>query len=73
MPLLKYKCKVCRKTFETLVPVSKMDAVRCECGGEAGRAYEGKCLFGSSGSSAGRGAGCSGKCGGCGGCSSHAH
>ncbi|MCL1795416.1 MAG: zinc ribbon domain-containing protein [Clostridia bacterium] len=73
MPLLKYKCEACQKTFDTLVSVAKMDSVRCECGGETGRVYEGKCLFGMPGSSAGRDTGCSGQCGGCGGCSSHAH
>ena len=49
---------------------------RCPaCGEKAQRAYEGKCLFGLSGSSAGRGGsgGCTGNCATCGGCSGHQH
>lgn len=72
MPLLKFKCKDCDTVFDTLVSASKMDAVRCEaCGGEVARAYQGACLFGMAGSSAGRGA-CAGNCGSCAtGCASH--
>lgn len=69
MPLLKYRCKECDTVFDTLVSTARMDSVRCErCGGEVSRAYEGACLFGMAGSSAGRGGGCSGDCGSCGGC-----
>ena len=71
MPLLKYRCKACDTLFEALVSVSQMRDVRCErCDGEAERAYEGACLFGMAGSSAGRGASCSGDCGSCGCCGS---
>ena len=72
MPLLKFRCKACGAVFDTLVSVSKMDEVRCEsCSSAVERAYEGACLFGMSGSSAGRGAACSGNCDGCSGCGSH--
>lgn len=73
MPLLKFKCKECNKVFETLISLSSVDTVRCECGGTVERAYEGRCLFGAPGQSAGRGSSCSGNCGGCSGCSGHAH
>lgn len=74
MPLLKYRCKSCDKVFDTLVSVPKMDQVVCEtCGKAVVRAYEGACLFGMSGSSAGRGSACSGDCSGCNGCGSHQH
>lgn len=73
MPLLKFRCKSCGSLFDTLVSASKIDEVRCEeCGAEVARAYEGKCLFGMSGSSAGRGSACSGDCSGCSGCGGHA-
>lgn len=73
MPLLKYRCESCDQVFEALVSPAKADDVRCEtCGSAVQRAYVGKCLFGMSGSSAGRDCGCSGDCGGCGGgCSYH--
>ncbi|MCL1965259.1 MAG: hypothetical protein FWF69_09405 [Firmicutes bacterium] len=71
MPLLQYRCRVCNALFDTLISVSQMHTVRCErCNGEAERAYEGACLFGMAGSSAGRGASCTGDCGSCGGCES---
>ncbi len=75
MPLLKYRCKACNLVFDTLVSVSRMDAVLCEkCNGPVERAYEGACLFGMQGSGAGRGGSCSGNCEGCTGCSGgHAH
>lgn len=68
MPLLKFRCKACGAVFDTLVPLSRMDDVRCEqCGETVERAYEGTCLFGMAGSSAGRGGSCAGDCGSCGG------
>lgn len=74
MPLLKYRCKACGEVFDALVSVSRMNEITCErCGGEVVRAYEGACLFGMSGSSAGRGGACSGDCGGCGGCGDKSH
>lgn len=69
MPLLKYRCKDCGAVFDALVSYSRADDVTCErCGHPVERAYEGACLFGMAGSSAGRGAACSGDCGGCSGC-----
>lgn len=69
MPLLKYRCKECGHVFDALVSVSRRNDVRCEqCEGEVERAYEGACLFGMAGSSAGRGKACDGDCGSCGGC-----
>lgn len=70
MPLLKFRCKDCGTVFDTLISTDKMHEVRCEdCQGEVVRAYEGACLFGMSGSSAGRGGSCAGNCGDCsGGC-----
>lgn len=74
MPLLKYRCKACGAVFDALVPLSRVDAVKCEqCAGEVERAYEGACLFGMSGSSAGRGGACAGDCGSCSGCGSASH
>lgn len=74
MPLLKYRCKTCGAVFDALVTLSRMDDVHCEkCGGEVSRAYEGACLFGMAGSSAGRGAGCSGDCSSCAGCGHDSH
>lgn len=74
MPLLKFRCNECGKVFDTLVSVSRMGEVRCEdCDAEVTRAYEGACLFGMAGSSAGRGGACSGNCDGCDGCGGHAH
>jgi len=74
MPLLKFRCQSCGALFDTLVSLSRRNDVCCEDCGAATvtRAYEGPCLFGMTGSSAGRGAACSGDCGGCSGCSSHA-
>jgi putative FmdB family regulatory protein len=75
MPLLKYRCAQCGAVFDALVSLSKADQVRCEaCGGPVQRAYQGACLFGMTGSSAGRGAGCSGHCESCAGCGgAHQH
>ncbi len=74
MPLLKFRCAACDAVFDALIPASQIESVRCErCGGEVRRAYEGACLFGMQGSSAGRGAACSGDCGGCSGCGSSGH
>lgn len=74
MPLLKYRCKACDTVFDALVSHARMQEVCCEtCGGEVSRAYEGACLFGMAGSSAGRGNACAGDCGGCGGCGGHHH
>ena len=76
MPLLKYRCAACGKVFEELVSFSRAEEAVCPaCGEKAQRAYEGKCLFGLSGSSAGRGGsgGCTGNCATCGGCSGHQH
>lgn len=74
MPLLKYRCKACGAVFDALISLSQMDDVQCEaCQGEVERAYEGACLFGMAGSSAGRGASCSGDCSGCSGCSGSGH
>ena len=68
MPLLKYRCPSCGKTFEELVSFSHAEEAKCpDCGKKAQRAYEGKCLFGVPGSSGG----CSGNCSCCGGCSGH--
>ncbi|MDR0396226.1 MAG: zinc ribbon domain-containing protein [Oscillospiraceae bacterium] len=70
MPLLKFRCGDCGAVFDELVSASKLDSVKCpECAGASERAYEGRCLFGMAGSSAGRGGcGCGGDCGGCAGC-----
>lgn len=74
MPLLKFRCKACNTVFDTLVPASRMDQVRCEhCAGEVERAYEGACLFGMAGSSAGRGSACAGDCSSCSGCGGAHH
>ncbi len=74
MPLLKYRCKACGALFDALVSYQDAGSVTCEaCAGPVERAYEGACLFGMSGSSAGRGAGCAGDCGNCGGCGTHTH
>lgn len=74
MPLLKYRCTSCQAVFDTLVSAARMDEVRCEqCGEAVERAYEGQCLFGMAGSSAGRSQGCSGQCAGCAGCGSSGH
>lgn len=73
MPLLKYRCTACGVVFDALVSSSSV-RVSCEaCGGEVERAYEGKCLFGMSGSPAGRASTCDGQCGGCSGCASTGH
>ncbi|MDR1569350.1 MAG: hypothetical protein LBS72_02540 [Oscillospiraceae bacterium] len=68
--MLKFRCKACKRLFEELTSAADMEKVKCpECGArEAERAYEGKCLFGMTGSSAGRSAACAGSCSGCSGC-----
>ena len=72
MPLLKFRCGECKSVFDELVSASRLDQLetikRPQCGGSTERAYEGRCLFGMSGSDAGRG-GCGGNCAGCAGCS----
>ena len=75
MPLLKFRCESCGTLFDALIPLSRLDDVCCEqCGiRSVTRAYEGPCLFGMIGSSAGRGTGCSGDCSGCAGCGGSSH
>jgi putative FmdB family regulatory protein len=72
MPLLKFRCGVCSNVFDELISSSRLDnmnSVKCpDCGGKTERAYEGRCLFGMSGSDAGRGGSCGGNCSGCSGC-----
>lgn len=71
MPLLDFRCEDCGHKFDELVFSHNKDKVRCpQCGGaELSRVYEGRCLFGSVGSSGRGSGGCEGKsCAGCHGC-----
>jgi putative FmdB family regulatory protein len=67
MPMLKFKCVKCKRVFEELVmKIGETDAVCPDCGSRAERAYEGRCYFGTPGSS--HGGECSHNCSTCGGC-----
>lgn len=66
MPLLKYHCKDCGNVFEELVSSAEKSVVCSKCGSKnVARHYQGKCYFGTPGSSGG---GCTGSCASCPGC-----
>lgn len=64
MPVLQYKCNVCKEKFEELVQKFD-DEVKCpKCGGLAERDYSGN-MYSATGTKSKK---CSGNCKTCGGC-----